>query len=616
MKMEVDKHHKTSSSKVKTVSGGGLPLGAIQSKCFSQHGNLFALVNDQGILRIWDTETNELKQEYTPNLHLSGPCNTVLWVNFKSKRKSNTESTQGLHLVMGGNSGEVQLYSYTSGKVEGNLKGESHSAKINGLAFDGVKMLYSCGDDFQVIVWDLSLGKRVGAWSVGNEKPQVIAYLPEKKYLAVGGREILVFSTETQARLQKFTGHTSEVTILETFTYDDEEYILSASKMERVISLWKIKSGPVKSKSSDAICSFLMEDIASMITCNVNQSGETLVVSACTRSGVVHLYNHSLEDLKSLKPLKPKVTIQVASDGGSVIEPITVVAASMKFSENAKEVLFAYGDRFFLMFEKKQVDYSQKIDVLVRVHPKDALNEKKAKKGTQAKSLKTLIPTINPADVSYKSATAVQPQKTSKPVDTPMDERLQNLHLSNGEIPKSQSKVNLLVQALHSRDNSLLSTVLTTDDQEVIKLTLQKLPVQYVNPLVSELTMRMQKKSSHVETSMKWMKTLAQTHASQLMAQGHEDLMEKFGPCIAVIEHRISCMPELSKLNGRLQLLVNQITRNSNEDNLCNENVLVYEDNDDSSSSDLEGSKLDKSLSDDEWEEDEDEEESDMEVDA
>lgn len=79
---------------------------------------------------------------------------------------------------------------------------------------------------------------------------------------------------------------------------------------------------------------------------------------------------------------------------------------------------------------------------------------------------------------------------------------------------------------------------------------------------------------------MKWMKTLTQTHASQLMAQGYEDLMEKFGPCIAVIEHRISCMPELSKLNGRLQLLVNQITRNSNEDNLCNENVLVYEDND------------------------------------
>lgn len=326
---------------MKSVQSGGLPAGSsIQSRCFSQHGNLFALVNGQGILRIWDTETNELKQEYTPNLHLSGPCNTVIWVDFKSKKKSNTLSTEGLHLA---------------GKVEGSLKGEAHSARINGLAFDGEKRLYSCGDDFQVIVWDLSVGKRVAAWSVGNEKPQSLVYLPESGYLAVGGREILVFSTEDHSQKQKFTGHTSEITVLETFTYDDDEFILSASKMERVISLWKITTSLVKSKSSSAICSFLMEDIASLITCNVNKVDETLVVSACTRSGVVHLYKHSLENLKSLKPVKPKVTLQVASDSGSVIEPITVVAASLKFSEDAKEILFAYGDKFFLMFEKKEV---------------------------------------------------------------------------------------------------------------------------------------------------------------------------------------------------------------------------------------------------------------------
>lgn len=134
---------------------------------------------------------------------------------------------------------------------------------------------------------------------------------------------------------------------------------------------------------------------------------------------------------------------------------------------------------------------------------------------------------------------------------------------------------------------------------------------------------------------MKWMKTLVQIHSSQLMAQGREDLLEKFGPCIAIIEHRITCLPELAKLSGRFQLLVNQITRNTNEDNLSNENVLVYNDNDgkifkfysfiintikfnlilDSSNSELDGSKADKDLSDDEWEEDE-EEESDMEVDA
>lgn len=51
---------------------------------FSPSGELFALINDQGILRIWDTETNELKQEYTPNLHLAGPCSTLIWVQISS----------------------------------------------------------------------------------------------------------------------------------------------------------------------------------------------------------------------------------------------------------------------------------------------------------------------------------------------------------------------------------------------------------------------------------------------------------------------------------------------------------------------------------------------------
>lgn len=48
---------------------------------FSPDGKLFALINDQGVLRIWDTETNELQQEYTPNLHLAEPCSALVWIS-------------------------------------------------------------------------------------------------------------------------------------------------------------------------------------------------------------------------------------------------------------------------------------------------------------------------------------------------------------------------------------------------------------------------------------------------------------------------------------------------------------------------------------------------------
>lgn len=46
---------------------------------------------------------------------------------------------------------------------------------------------------------------------------------------------------------------------------------------------------------------------------------------------------------------------------------------------------------------------------------------------------------------------------------------------------------------------------------------------------------------------MNWLKVLAQTHSSQLMALGADDLLDKFGPCIGIIEHRANCLKELSK---------------------------------------------------------------------
>ena len=61
-----------------------MALGAQHVLGFSPDGKLFAFINDQGILRIWDTDTNELKQEYTPNLHLSGPCSALVWISVTS----------------------------------------------------------------------------------------------------------------------------------------------------------------------------------------------------------------------------------------------------------------------------------------------------------------------------------------------------------------------------------------------------------------------------------------------------------------------------------------------------------------------------------------------------
>ncbi|XP_054740556.1 WD repeat-containing protein 43 isoform X2 [Anastrepha obliqua] len=594
-----------------------MALGSHHVLGFSPDAKLFAFINDQGILRIWDTDTNELKQEYTPNLQLSGPCTAFTWfiagsvsgepTEKKKARKLHAGSTKdegAIYLALGTSNGNISLYSYALGKIERTLKGEGHSGKVTCLTQDDEGHLYSSGEDCQIIVWSVADEKQLSSWSVGTEKPYSIVYSKISKNLVVGGRQIKIFSTASQELMQTFTGHTSDINLMSFLELDESiEYVLSTSRMERIICLWKIGK---KGRNKSATCTLLMEDVAHCLTSHVDND-RNLRVASVTRSGVIHVYLIAVENIKAEKPIKPKLTIEIASDSATVIAPIPAISVSLRHSAHPQELIFGYGNSSFLVFERLKPNFAEKLQVLIRADPKllyltqGKLSRKDGKSGG---ALKTLTPIVNEAKVDYKSTVTVSKKKL-KAVEMPMESRLQNLNLNalpGGVAPQAQSKVQLLVQALHSKDNTLLRSVLHTHDTKTIQLTLHKLPVPYVGPLVNELTQFMQQKRMNVEYAVDWLKILVQTHSSQLMALGSEDLLNKFGPCIGIIEHRVNCLKELSKVAGRLDLLINQIKRNTDEDNLNSANVLVYEDND-SSDPELED-EGEKSSPDDEWDED------------
>lgn len=109
-----------------------------------------------------------------------------------------------------------------------------------------------------------------------------------------------------------------------------------------------------------------------------------------------------------------------------------------------------------MVFEQLKPNFNEKLQVLVRKDPKSLLKDKlggKKDKNSDAAS-KTLTPIINSKHVDYKSAITVSKKKITS-IDLPMESRLQNLNLNAPEgkvVPQSQSKVQLLVQSLHSKD--------------------------------------------------------------------------------------------------------------------------------------------------------------------
>lgn len=56
-------------------------------KEFSPDRKLFATIQNDGKLKIWDVEKNKLAQEYVPNLHLSTPCTALKWIKLSTAPK-------------------------------------------------------------------------------------------------------------------------------------------------------------------------------------------------------------------------------------------------------------------------------------------------------------------------------------------------------------------------------------------------------------------------------------------------------------------------------------------------------------------------------------------------
>lgn len=47
---------------------------------FSEDGKYYSAITQDGRLKIWDTERNVLKQEYTADLHLTAPPTCLQWI--------------------------------------------------------------------------------------------------------------------------------------------------------------------------------------------------------------------------------------------------------------------------------------------------------------------------------------------------------------------------------------------------------------------------------------------------------------------------------------------------------------------------------------------------------
>lgn len=372
---------------------------------------------------------------------------------------------------------------------------------------------------------------------------------------------------ENSKLVQTFTGHSTSVLILKSFIYDDETFILSASRSDRNLSLWKVTED--EKKAGAAATFTLLNNSPNCIGMRLDD--DRLQIGCICRNDSMAFFDTSLSTLRSKKPIKAKFTLEIASDGVGKVDHIPITAVAIA----GEELLIGYGD-MLMKFELVPNKQSQKNTVLVRKDPiKMSVVKKKKEEPDQTMSLITPFTDSNVEILNAVSAT----RKSHKPVEVPLETRLDNLTVGESKRPNAKKMTHQLVQGLHGHDAIILRNVLRQTDEETVRLTVKYLPSQYVMAFVNELSLLMTKKTAGSETALMWLRFLIQTHASSLMAYGIDNLNATFGTTLGIIDHRTQNLPGLSRLRGRLELLVKQVKQNSDiDDEIRNENMLVYED--------------------------------------
>ncbi|XP_014283733.1 WD repeat-containing protein 43 [Halyomorpha halys] len=545
---------------------------------FSNCGRYFVHSSQNGKLKIWDTISGTLKQEYVPNLHLNSPCSSLTWIDVPSRvnspwksKKRKVEEDNNI-IALGTTDGFVALFSLSEGKIVSKLEG-GHSSAVTGLGWSQEVGLFS-SSHHEVVVWDVSNKQVKSKWKSNKGKITCICVSDDGEFCVTGSHTLQLWDVKNKKLLKTYTGHHSEVVNL---VFVNKQYFLSCGSEDRHITVWSTKD-----ESNESLGRFALgESIKNSISIFENES--TLHLCTCTRNGLLLYFNHQLNG-KIGKVIKPLHSVEILEDHSSNILPVTGIKMS---SESM--VAVAYGHAPFFNFEIIDIT-SLKKRMITLTRKDNHLNKVMSNN-------KTVKDTNEQAEyVNYGNR--------RKQGDVAMEERLGNLSIGNPVISDKYSPYNLsnlLTQGLESKDRALLESVLFRKDPHVIAETVSKLPVSALPPLINQLNSMIQGRTFSSIVGCMWLKGVLRQHSSQLLANGNTSGL--LASLQALIESRLAVLGPLRGLSGRLEHIISQLDSPQDQSPKNEDSVLFYQEED--SSDERESLMLDGegSESEDKWEE-------------
>ncbi|CAG2109173.1 unnamed protein product [Medioppia subpectinata] len=500
----------------------------------SDCGQYFSYCTLDGQLKIWDTLSGHLKQEYTPSSHLSATCVTISWPDRHPLAvDDDPEWTPDKYPVSA-----IRAIDSTNVLIAGNsIKWLDWDKKIILRNFTGHASEVKCLRHVKLA----DSNDIVGSYFVSS---------------AVGDRLMNAWQLKAETKTRQKLSNNS----LASFSLDDEPISVDIS--------------PIKTTNP-------------ILITVVTRSGLLYIFE--------HILNGHRKT--PINP-KVTIRITTSNDSptkNSMSKQLNILSAQVC---NDREILLIYGSLLTPIFERISYEKCEKNTILVRKDTYESIKPSllvdsgftkiksplKPKNATvvgpagMAPTRQSIVINNNTNDISVtvdvnnQSETKdnhIKPSKTAK--QQPTEERLMSfedrLRLNSGDPsvsdghqqPSSDSLTHVLVQGLQSKDKRMLETVFGNTDEKLIRNTIKKLPIDCISLLLYELQSCLFNKSDQTMVYLKWLEQLLHLRLTFLMSVSLPNIEEEFAPLLELMNARTHILDRIYRLKGRLNLMISQV---------------------------------------------------------
>ncbi|CAM9114730.1 unnamed protein product [Discosporangium mesarthrocarpum] len=240
--------------------------GGPQLCCFEPiSASAYASVSSDNRIKVWDTASGNLRQQYVEPRHLSKKYTCIAWHRSAKARRDTARNTKLIDLgllALGTTKGSVTVWNLRRGAVLRSLGEGEGLPEVTSVAFslDG-SSLYASSGAKEVIEWSLETGAETRRLRGNKHGSSQVQLHPGGLSMAVASSVIKVIDLSTGKRQRKLSpGHSGTVRTLR-FSVDGR-YLASNNAGSRFVNLFDVGSssgveGPVVTLSLPAPPLFL-----------------------------------------------------------------------------------------------------------------------------------------------------------------------------------------------------------------------------------------------------------------------------------------------------------------------------------------------------------------------